>query len=656
MKFNTRPHRQAILLGILTTFLLSSPCLHAKSTSLSHQHPQIRAAFWGIAPIKQGEEQLQTLKAHGFTTALVYDGNYHQQPQIWEEWGKIAKKYEIRLFPVLNFAGPNEIETAKKTFEPYVDRYGNTLQATPCPLDARYWKHSIADRFMRLAFLLRNSPIPGLIFDTEMYGSEIAIYSHNCFCDLCWNEFFQRGTAFLSEQPHVKYKIAPDQRFAFLMHYGLLEQYTAFQIYELQTLLSRIEQEIHRIHPELLLGIVAYKDTWFYESLIRGLGTPERPIFVFSETSYVRGYTHAVDQEKIVIEENTREQKNTYSLQIARYIPGLWLGRFFPEDLPAQLYHLATHTNGYWIFTAGSLWNDEPLSEPYALHGSVDEYWKALKKANDALQHDEDTDETAVQHTPSLYPSSFYESSSNRLITANSLKEVIHELPSDNNHLLLPPDPTEHLYQGEILFHCRSDDPNGTLQINRGSENSYGIIRYKLFDQEGELSQSGASSHDAPSLTLPIPSPMTEMVSILIDAGSTPINVAFSGLSCLLEASGTFPLDLVTRTASYEFYVPSETSRIKIKAYTPEERSVRLAVRTPDGSVCIEHEIERFAEFAIDPSRCMENLTTQSDRDLWMISMNAVKSPLSFIRVYFYDERYPYLFPIIRCKEHEGDL
>ena len=132
----------------------------------------------------------------------------------------------------------------------------------------------------------------------------------------------------------------------------------------------------------LFLGILAYQNNWFYKGLIRGLGTTSNPVMVFSETSYIRGYTPYVNQEN----NNIIGTQNNSTQPIARYIPDVWLGRFFPEDIPSQLYNLAIHTDGYWIFTADSLWSAAHQSGPYALHGSNEDYWVAFKKANDELK------------------------------------------------------------------------------------------------------------------------------------------------------------------------------------------------------------------------------------------------------------------------------
>ncbi len=127
---------------------------------------RIQAAYWGIKPVKQGEEQLRLLKAHGLNAALVKDGNYQVREELWREWALLAGKYGIRLFPVLNFAGKHEHKSLQGKYTPYTNRHGTVFDKTPCPIDATYWDLTITQRFTRLAHLSTSTDIAGIVFDT----------------------------------------------------------------------------------------------------------------------------------------------------------------------------------------------------------------------------------------------------------------------------------------------------------------------------------------------------------------------------------------------------------------------------------------------------------------------------------------------------------
>jgi hypothetical protein len=84
------------------------------------------------------------------------------------------------------------------------------------------------------------------------------------------------------------------QRAAYLEQHGLFEAYARLQESRLQQILTPIAQQLYSLNPALALGFLAYVDNWFYHALIRGLGTVARPVLVFSETTYIRGYTPEV--------------------------------------------------------------------------------------------------------------------------------------------------------------------------------------------------------------------------------------------------------------------------------------------------------------------------------------------------------------------------
>jgi hypothetical protein len=476
-------------IGLIVCFqLLYASLLNGEIAQSQANIPtsKIQAAFWGINSVEQGEEQLRLLKTYGFNTALVNDSGYQVKENLWLGWGEIADKYAISLFPIHSFAGTDEIKVLRGKFRPYVNRQGTVFPSTPCPLDEDYWNVSIGQRFAQLAQISKSTHLAGILFDTEMYGSDVSVYPDFCFCDACWRKFIQ------AKQQGISTTIAKENRFDELIEYNLFQQYANFQQEQLQTILAAIEKQVHSINPNLWLGFLAYVDNWFYRGLIRGLGTTAKPVLVFSESTYIRGYTPSVTEEKMLIEgkaesrsteaqklRRSEEQKtegerelNENPRPIARYIPGLWLGRFFPEDIPSQAYNLAIHTAGYWIFTAYSLWTDEQKSGHYTLHGSNQEYWLAFKQANDELQQFSQAPETYQSDLPPVYLSSFYDASQNRLITQSSLKYLLHDIgvsgiPESirSQESYAHQNTPEIVYRGKTLFHCLK---NPFLSLSKG--------------------------------------------------------------------------------------------------------------------------------------------------------------------------------------------
>jgi len=614
---------------------------------------KIRAAYWNIKPIDQAEEQFRLLKQHGLNTAIVSDGKYRLQENLWRGWGKIAGKHDIQLFAVLNFAVPGELKPLQEKYTPYVNRHGTVRHATPCPLDASYWHAVIGQRLEQLAQLSKTTQIAGVLFDTEMYGSDFSIYGTDpCFCDSCWKEFVQAA------ERQDAHNLPGEQRFDYLIQYQLFQRYSTFQSKRVQDILSRIERQVHSINPHLLLGFLGYRNNWFYAGLIRGLGTTSRPVMVFSESTYVRGYTAYADKEKRAIEKaaegrspenkkqkvkgESRVEENTSS--IARYVPGLWLGRFFPEELSSQLYTLARHTDGYWIYTADSLWTAEPKPRGYALHGSNEECWIALKRTNDELQHFSKAPgsfQSSIPLVPHL--SSFHDTSQNRLVTNPLLKQFIHQIKLRETAVQ---NVSEITYRDKTLFHF-FNKKGGTIKIAYIPIGKYkGYTRYRLFDRDGLLLREGIVDHPYRPVTITLPANISGLVSLLTDAGANATQVSFSGLPFIVEASSTFPLTTINPEHIYAFYVKPEKKKVKLRAYCSKDESAYITIQSPDDTTYQKINIIEFTEMYIPIGNNFRN-----NRNFWAIAVNSASSKsYGEVRFYFYDEEFPYLITMPQYK------
>ncbi len=602
-------HRQRFLMYFWVCFAIF--IFYALSVQASS--PKIRAAFWGIRPAEQAEKQLRLLKEHGLNAALVNDSGYTVKENIWREWGRIAGNYGIALFPIHSFAGTDEARVLKGKYRPYVDLHGKLFSSTPCPLDAEYWNVSIAERFHRLAPLSNIVPIAGVLFDTEMYGGDFSLYRNHCFCDVCWKEFIQQEPFFFSVKDPKIYTIEGKKRHEYLRKRRLLQQYADYQEAAVATILSRIEQQIHDINPALQLGFLGYRDNWFYHGLVRGLGTPVMPVLVFSESSYIRGYTQYVLQEQASImtlrQIKTSAHSGESSTPIAQYIPGLWLGRFFPEDLPSQLSHLAMHASGYWLFTADSLWDDSPKPMPWyaLLHREPQEYWNSIQKTNTELARSGDITEPVNNSFPPVYEASFYDQTQNRLITQPSLphflNEVLPELQKSRQHQGSETHPaSEPVYRRTTLFHgLKYPRALGTIRITHiPLRSSSGLTTYMLFNKHGAVIQEGTLNNKNSSITLKLPSNMSDIFSLITKSGKDLTSVVFSGLSYVVEASSTFPLNTFNAAQTYTAYVAPGKNRLTLRAYcfSPQE-SALLSIQSPGGRIRQDTEIIKYTEIAL---------------------------------------------------------
>lgn len=588
----------------------------AVNTKTSDAAEKLRAAFFGIGAAEDDERRIALLKQHGFNAALICDSSANVNIPRWNALAQLADRYDLRLFPIYTFAGTAEIKAWRGSFAPYVTPDGTQMERTPCPLDAAYWEQAVAARWEALALLSKQSPFAGVLIDTEMYGGDFAVYEEPCLCDSCWQEFIitlasaNIGYANMSEQIHLPIT----QRRIFLKTHHLWPNYVANQEQRLQQFAAQIERRIHRVNSALTLGIVAHVDNWFYRGLVQGLGTLSQPVFVFSETFYIRGYSADV----------LTEQERIKQGSVARYVPGLWQGRFFPDDLPAQASQLAQHTDGYWFFTADSLWTDEPKTGHYALHGTPAEYWAAWKTANAIVPAEND-----AQSSPSVY-----DPKTERLRTSPRLKTLLRNVlnqatPSWN-------DTNQIVYEEQTLFHFLPR-PDGVIHVTVATSTSSEAapIIYRLFDQAGRLAQAGTCSD---GVVITLPPDASGMMSFLISPKRQGVRVAFGEMAWVVEASVTFPF--ASRMSSligrYAVYPEQEYVRFKVTSYN--SAPVSVISFSPDEVEQYRLQFQNFGEilFAINKAA-----NTQRDQ-LWRLEVTT-SSTETMRWHYFYQTSLPYL-------------
>ncbi len=623
---------------------------------------KIRGAYWGLKSVEEGAWQLAKLKEHDFNTALVKEGNYHLALDLWQGWGEIAGQLEINLFPVLNFSGPDERKHSPGRYARYVDPQGNRIENTPCPLDRQYWDHMIRKRFEQLAHLSNSTHFTGLIFDTEMYGSGVTIYRDVCVCDACWQHFVDSVSSVMPDILGVAH-LSQEQRGRYLTTQNLLPMYEDVQKAQLQQILRPIEQRIHQINSQLGLGILAYADSWFYDTLIRGLGTTENPLLVFSETSYVLGYTPHVEQETARITGDTRDQA------IARHIPGLWLERFYPKDIAPQCYALAAKTGGYWLYSARSLWSPVARPQPYSLYAPVDRYWEALKNANLELCRLSEQSDSYHTPLPQISRSSFYHEIEQHLETPPSLRAFIHEhfLPYILGSQIQRDPRSSHItFRGRTLSHyvpLPSSQKTAVITITHIPVGKYAEpTHYTLFDQHGWPLEQGTLDRSTPSASVTLPHDSSDHYSLLTKSGMNGVQLSFSGGAYFLEASPTFRVHTIQAASQYMFYVsPDKKKTLNVRAYTWGNDTAAMVIRSPEGQLAQETTIHGYADLEIPvvfpaigelsfvvesgKARILESSKTASSKQrFWSLTVSPVLlKPLKDVEVYFLDEQFPYL-------------
>ena len=120
---------------------------------------------------------------------------------------------------------------------------------------------------------------------------------------------------------------------------------------------------------EVALYVPTVSQSWFYRGLIRGFGSPTKPVVVLSydlSTARSRQWLNA---------------EGLHAMLVSGFIGTL----FSPADVGAGLVHSATGSDGYWLFQL----KDFPVSDDPVvtakMHAPSPEYFDAVQAANDAL-------------------------------------------------------------------------------------------------------------------------------------------------------------------------------------------------------------------------------------------------------------------------------
>ena len=235
-----------------------------------------------------------------------------------------------------------------KAYRGFVSSAGRRYTRTLCPVDEPYWRDWIMPGFVEMARQAREEGIYGITLDPEFYGSAEPdgggslgwyYYSGWCCCDHCFDSFLQSVDA-----AETSAKVLPQDRDAWLRKRHRKAAYEGHLRDNVRVLARRLEQAVHAIDPDVLLGFLAVyaADDFFSLGLRDGFRTPDRPVMIWTETpTYSNGYSPYVDD----VYGKHRSSGNVV------YIPGLYLEAHAPLTLHKQAHDLAMHSDGYWVFT-----------------------------------------------------------------------------------------------------------------------------------------------------------------------------------------------------------------------------------------------------------------------------------------------------------------
>ncbi len=331
------------------------------------------------------EELPVKLAAAGFNTIHVQFCNkgHADIPR----WGRLARENNLRLITGVWWSFPSHRQSNQGTparigtdYRGFVNGAGRSHTMTVCPVDKRYWQDWITSEMLEMARQARREGISGITLDPEFYGSAEPdgggsygwyYFSGLCYCDHCFGNFLE--TTNTTETPA---EVVPPERAAWLEQHGHLRAYDENLKTNVQVLARSLEQAVHAIDPDVVLGFLAVYDAgdFFSRGLRDGFQTPHRPVTIWPETpTYKKGYHPYVDE----VYHKLRSSGNVV------YVPGLYLEAHAPMQLDKQAHNLAMHSDGYWVFTR---------RKDLLMNATIGNYFRG---ANDAIKNNAVTSDEA---------------------------------------------------------------------------------------------------------------------------------------------------------------------------------------------------------------------------------------------------------------------
>jgi hypothetical protein len=317
---------------------------------------------------------LDSLAAAGFNRAIVkFIGDSlgaRGAPQLigWLDRGKSVAVEVVPSWALQSRKRLAALPTARR----YTSASGAAESGVGCPLDSAFWRSTFLDR---AGELLDAAPgIARLAVDLEIYTGTSHHYHDVCICDGCLAEF-ARATHETSPGRDRLPATASEAR-ALLgdRASGFLAALQAFEEARATALLGSLVSEFARARPGVELGVFDLDlDSFVHRAMGRALARAKVATVDYSERTYATGGAGARDARSAL-----------QSLGVtAPLVAGVWLKKWTPGQLPSAVRSLLDQSDGYFVFTTFSLWAaPSERTGAYALLGTPQQYWTALREAN----------------------------------------------------------------------------------------------------------------------------------------------------------------------------------------------------------------------------------------------------------------------------------
>ena len=449
--------------------------------------------------------------------------------------------------------------------------------------DDIFWTRVIENRFLRVAEMLRGDEyqIDGFMLDPEMYAHDGARPAGGVdFGDFALGQFSNaEGVTFAYQELSIA------ERRESVRQRGLTEKLTQFQFQRIKALAQRTRRRVQAVHPEALFGSLLWGNSIWDRALAAGFSTPSTPYMVFPEQTYPGEYSEAFLQ----LQDRVRREAKVPIL----FVPGVGIKSYAQTVLtaeqkaarmkimPANVYHWAIRSQGYWIYHLTTLEDPETHADFLTLtgtvHGELDRYLAAGGQYESALK-------------PGPLPSGV------PIHVRNALRDARAWQWSPVPKKALPPNPpsaTALQFRGLHTF---------VLQARAGDRFEFDIDHARVGNYSEPVSVTAHKPDSAQVSYEPIPLGGSATIVVNADQPGTWVVVVDAGRNaCVLRTRGPASAlyhpdgsasvwgkrDSVLR---YFFFVPEKTARFVFKptAYGQEDATFRLF--GPDGKLIVEEQ------------------------------------------------------------------
>ena len=326
-----------------------------------------------------GKTKGEALAYAGFNTVAIYTGvdlnNRETAPELEDRVTRNvaeAHRLGITLLSKWQFGS-----THSDPYRRFVQANGREHDSSCCPVQPDYIERHVGRWAVRSAELGAD----GFSFDTEMYESDSTHYPSACYCDSCFKDYLQH---FSSDWEKHYRRVKADRRGRWVDANEASTHYGRHQRTRLIAQFADIRRRCRDVNSDFLFAYAPFLG--YMSGLTHGLGSPEKPVIVWSE----REYTHGPESRTVNYLKRLRDDQLP-----ALYVCGHMIWYQDPAMLTSNTLEGALHTDGWWAWYGGALLNNIGTDDPIAFKSpygraegySAEQYLDAIKAMHARLMH-----------------------------------------------------------------------------------------------------------------------------------------------------------------------------------------------------------------------------------------------------------------------------